>query len=166
MIESSVRLCECGCGEPVSGRRGVRFRWGHWARLQPRAVWSSDLWEERDCGYVTPCYVWTGTITTTGYGRFGAYGRAHRISYEEVNGPIPESLEIDHLCRNPPCVRPDHLEPVTRTENARRAITTRLTPKDVAEIRSSPEPPRTLSMRFGVSTQHIWAIRKGLKWRH
>lgn len=29
-------------------------------------------------------------------------------------------LEFDHLCRNKLCVRPDHLEAVTHTENVRR----------------------------------------------
>lgn len=46
---------------------------------------------------------------------------AHRVAYELVVGPIPEGLEIDHLCRTRSCVRPDHLDPVTHAENCRRA---------------------------------------------
>jgi hypothetical protein len=45
---------------------------------------------------------------------------AHRLSYEAAFGPIPAGLELDHLCRNPRCVRPDHLEAVTHAENVRR----------------------------------------------
>jgi hypothetical protein len=45
---------------------------------------------------------------------------AHRLVYELLVGQIPEGLVIDHLCRNPRCVRPDHLEPVTQGENVRR----------------------------------------------
>ena len=72
------------------------------------------------------CWVWTG-----GKGRrYGVWnppkaagrkmGMAHRYAYEGIVGPIPEGLELDHLCQNPPCVNPSHLEPVTREENMRR----------------------------------------------
>lgn len=46
---------------------------------------------------------------------------AHRIAYEEMVGPIPDTYTIDHLCRVRTCVNPDHLEPVTSAENVRRA---------------------------------------------
>jgi hypothetical protein len=46
---------------------------------------------------------------------------AHRVSYALFKGPIPEGLTIDHLCRTPACVNPDHLEAVTLSENSRRA---------------------------------------------
>jgi hypothetical protein len=45
---------------------------------------------------------------------------AHRIAYEELRGPIPEGLDLDHLCRNTLCVNPWHCEPVTHQENIRR----------------------------------------------
>jgi hypothetical protein len=45
---------------------------------------------------------------------------AHRHVWEECFGPIPDGLVIDHLCRNPICVNPNHLEPVTHAENIRR----------------------------------------------
>ena len=50
---------------------------------------------------------------------------AHRASYEAFIGPIPDGLTIDHLCRVHACVRPDHLEAVTRSENARREANAR-----------------------------------------
>lgn len=71
------------------------------------------------------CWNWTAS-TIRGYGAIsegGKYGKkvyAHRWSYEHLVGPIPEGLEIDHLCRNALCVNPDHLEPVTREQNAQR----------------------------------------------
>ena len=45
---------------------------------------------------------------------------AHRWSYEHHVGPIPEGLTVDHLCRNTSCVNPEHMEVVTREENAYR----------------------------------------------
>lgn len=71
------------------------------------------------------CWIWTGARSTTGYGHTtirGKYWGAHRISYEAHVGPIPEGLDLDHLCRVRECVRPDHLEPVTRAENVRRGV--------------------------------------------
>lgn len=45
---------------------------------------------------------------------------AHRVAYEEIMGPVPEGLELDHLCRTRSCVNPSHLEPVTHRENMNR----------------------------------------------
>ncbi|HZQ33748.1 MAG TPA: HNH endonuclease [Mycobacterium sp.] len=43
------------------------------------------------------------------------------MSYVALVGPIAAGLHVDHLCYNPPCVNPAHLEPVTPAENTRRA---------------------------------------------
>lgn len=74
------------------------------------------------------CWLWRGTRGSSGYGqicirgphRTRAIRGAHRVLYEMLRGPVPEGLELDHLCRVRHCVNPDHLEPVTRTENVRR----------------------------------------------
>lgn len=66
------------------------------------------------------CWEWTAGRFEDGYGQFWLDGRprkAHRVSFEMAGGVIPDGLEIDHLCRNRPCVNPDHLEPVTHQEN-------------------------------------------------
>lgn len=118
-------ICACGCGTPsvpgVSkwakghplGDSTVRF----WARVETAGpVLRSDL---------GACWTWTGGLSSTGYGDYWVSVRvvpAHRFAYESAVGPIPEGLHIDHLCRNPPCVRPSHLEPVTPGENFRRGI--------------------------------------------
>jgi hypothetical protein len=69
------------------------------------------------------CWLWTGGLNRKRYGMFwlaGTHTPAHRYAYELLIGPIPEGLQIDHLCRNPPCVNPHHLEPVTPRENTLR----------------------------------------------
>jgi hypothetical protein len=69
------------------------------------------------------CWEWTGARAPSGYGRFTDNYRqriAHRVAYEITVGPISDDLTIDHLCGNKGCVRPSHLEPVTRGENVRR----------------------------------------------
>jgi HNH endonuclease len=69
------------------------------------------------------CWQWTGVVTAAGYGSFtldDATYVAHRLVYTELRGPIPDGLDLDHLCNVKTCVNPDHLEPVTRAENLRR----------------------------------------------
>lgn len=69
------------------------------------------------------CLRWTGAIQSKGYGQFKVGEKilyVHRVAYELAHGPIPEGLEIDHLCRVRDCVNPDHLEAVTHAENLRR----------------------------------------------
>jgi hypothetical protein len=77
--------------------------------------------------YLAPTghWIWLGSTNPGGYGTFNIgkrKGGAHRLSWELRNGPIPKDLVIDHLCRTPRCVNPDHLEPVTQAENLRRGM--------------------------------------------
>lgn len=74
------------------------------------------------------CWLWTGAENGAGYGQMytgwdgerRSRGYAHRLAYEAFRGPIPEGMELDHLCQNPGCVNPAHLQPVTQAENMRR----------------------------------------------
>lgn len=71
----------------------------------------------------TGCWLWTNRLNACGYGTVSAQRKhmlAHRAMYELLVGPIPEGLELDHLCRVRHCVNPAHLEPVDHLTNVRR----------------------------------------------
>jgi hypothetical protein len=72
------------------------------------------------------CWYWIGATGSSGYGfiqipKTRRNTGAHRAAYEAAIGPIPDGLDLDHLCRVRCCVNPAHLEPVTRKENLERA---------------------------------------------
>ena len=69
------------------------------------------------------CWLWLDSLTKAGYGRININKKqyySHILSYQCEKGPIPYGLVIDHLCRNPCCCNPDHLEAVTQAENITR----------------------------------------------
>lgn len=72
------------------------------------------------------CWIWTAAVTNAGYGKFklprdGKSISAHRLALLLTDGPVPDGMEVDHLCRNRRCVNPAHLEIVSREENQRRS---------------------------------------------
>ena len=72
------------------------------------------------------CWEWNGGRDWDGYAIFKVKGRStrgSRFAYEHFRCPIPEGFQIDHLCRNPRCVNPLHLEAVTSRENTLRGNT-------------------------------------------
>lgn len=79
----------------------------------------------------TGCWLWTAACAENGYARVATgsvtdrsarFSYAHRVAYQQLVGPIPDHMELDHLCRVRCCVNPAHLEPVTRRENVRRGL--------------------------------------------
>lgn len=89
---------------------------------------SSERAQSQPIGYVVQengCWEWVGYKDRWGYGRFNTRetrGKTtmfpvHRFLWEQEHGPVPDGLELDHLCRNTSCVRADHLEAVTHREN-------------------------------------------------
>lgn len=70
------------------------------------------------------CWLWCGYVMPNGYGQFRTNDSslAHRFAYTAHVGPVPDGLDLDHLCRNRWCVNPAHLEPVSRSENLRRGV--------------------------------------------
>lgn len=131
--------CECGrrkmrestgCISCTTSRRN-RERW----RPAAERFWAKV---EKTPG----CWLWRGSHNMRGYSTFHVEaGRsepkkvlAHRYAYELLVGPIPDGLQIDHVCRNKGCVNPEHLEPVTPSENMRRGYEARRRVTQMTEL--------------------------------
>ena len=135
------------CDRPVKARGWCARHYQQWSR-RPGSVKRRTLhgptparfWHKVDKDgpvpdyrpELGPCWIWTGGLTSIDeYGTFAVDTTAHRsvlahrYSYELNVGPIPDGLQIDHLCRVHPCVNPTHLEPVTQRENVRRGFAAR-----------------------------------------
>jgi HNH endonuclease len=112
------------------------------------------------------CWVWKRALQKDGYGIVhGAL--AHRRYYELLVGPIPDGLEIDHLCRNRACVNPDHMEPVTKNENRRRGLLAKLTKNQVREAKrliADGVSHTVIGNKYGVTRACIYCIAIGRNW--
>lgn len=86
----------------------------------------------------------------------------HRVVYEELKGPIPEGLVLDHLCRYKRCCNPEHLEPVQQIENVHRGKVIKLSTTEVANIRQLYKAGNitqtALAVQFKCSLKHICFI--------
>ncbi len=139
--EHTPKLCECGCGEPAPIATMTNRSLGY-VKGQPRSFVNGHQNRRRekvtytplyrrfvitDTGLDEPCWLWTMSLDGRGYGQMWDREKrtrvtAHRFLYEHIVGPVPEGLDLDHLCRVRHCVNPAHLEPVTRAENVRRGF--------------------------------------------
>lgn len=167
--------CWCGCGQKTH-LASHTCRTKNWVKDEPLKYilhhyrrLNSPEYQEEDRGYKTPCWIWQRSIGPNGYG-LAAKKRgtrvAHRIYYEDAYGLTRSDL--DHLCRVRSCVNPDHLEPVTPLENSHRGAKTRLSQRQVNEIRqlyaTGKFSARKLGPLFGISGSHVWAIVARKRW--
>lgn len=104
-----------------------------WEAMMSQAIALTDaeqirFWAKVDKDQIgTGCWEWTAALVH-GYGQFTSGDRrrgykkhlAHRLVYQMLVGPVPDGLELDHLCRNTSCCNSAHVEPVTHAENIRR----------------------------------------------
>lgn len=66
------------------------------------------------------CFLWLGPDSGTGYGKISVNGKilsTHRYAWEKVNGPIPEGMQVDHVCHNRGCLNINHLRLATIQQN-------------------------------------------------
>jgi len=179
-------ICMCGCGERTAlAKQGhaakgwvkgkpVRYVGGHCKNVRSakdstvERVLLSYVVEDR--GFTSPCWIWQRYVSPAGYGIATAYGhnhRAHRFYYEAYVGPIPQGMDIDHLCRHRDCVNPAHMEPVSRRENVRRGGSVRLSAHRAGCVREMLTLGFTraqVARLHGICISHVDHIRAGLVW--
>jgi hypothetical protein len=128
------------------------------------------------------CWVWVGLTNSSGYGRiFKSRYRsliAHRLSWEIKMGKIPTGMCVLHKCDNRLCVNPRHLFLGTRGDNAADMVRknrtakgeghsqSKLSEKEVLEIRKRKDQSKALAKRFAVSIGTINEIRRRATWAH
>lgn len=165
-------FCWCGCGE-MTTIAATTFKARHVVRGEPMKYVSGHNtslspveYLKEDCGYASPCWIWQRHISSGGYAKMGRRF-AYAVYYERAHGPIPDGLELDHLCRVRSCVNPDHLEPVTHAENMRRGAVTKLTAGQVREVRQLRESGMfyyQIAEKYGVWPSTIERIVNGKSW--
>lgn len=131
------------------------------------------------------CWLWTGRIADTGYGKMWVNGRdgqsAHRVSYQIHCGEIPAGMMVCHRCDVRSCVNPDHLFLGSAAHNSSDMMTkgrhrtapnkgsanhnAKLSDEAVRRIRAGGDAKK-LSEHYGVSRGLIYHIRRNLAWRH
>jgi hypothetical protein len=113
--------------------------------------------------FTDDCWLWTGRTSPKGYGTYGKR-LAYHLLFELLVEPVPAGLQLDHLCRVPACVNPDHLEIVTPRENTRRGLQAKLTEDDIRAIRASSASTLELAAQYGVYRTHISKVRSRAIW--
>jgi hypothetical protein len=151
--------------EPISKRENS-LRASRFVRSETtNTVARRATYAEEDRGYVTLCWIWQGRVDSTGYGRLGRR-LAHRVFYEYCDEPVPDGMDLDHLCGVRSCVNPQHLEAVTRAVNVRRGKLGKLTPEIVRWIRIDDVLTYAeLSKNYGVTKGYVGMIKNRRRWK-
>lgn len=174
-------LCQCGCGQETrpapytsatcgwTKGQPLRYVRNHHQRTTKRLSFPFDRVSVEDRGYKTPCWVWVGRIAGGGYGRVRFQSRVwgtHVLAYTMFREPVPEGLELDHLCRVRGCCNPDHLEAVTAIVNRRRGNLTKINEDTARQIKAVKglEPLAVTAERHNVSRALISHIQLGKSW--
>lgn len=118
------------------------------------------------------CWVWKAARDKDGYGVFKLSQprrqvKSHRYAYEQLKGPIPQGLGLDHLCRNRACCNPAHLEPASAATNQRRGLKAKVDEDEVVQIRlraARGEPQRQIARDYGISQAQVSLIVTRKRW--
>lgn len=129
-------------------------------------------WFDQSAG----CWEWKGARDKDGYGIFTYSRKNYRAAVMALRldgRPVPAGKYACHDCDNPACVRPDHLYPGTPAQNmadakrrGRLKPATKITAKDVREIRAATGTQDVIAAKYGISRPNVSMIRNRKTWRH
>lgn len=129
------------------------------------------------------CWLWAGSCCEKGYGRVNISGknkRAHRVSWSQENGPIPDGAFVCHRCDTPSCVNPDHLWIGSPLENMEDMISKGrdkpnrgtkngfavLNESVISDVRNNGLSCRETAEFYGVHVTTIRRVRSKTHWSH
>ncbi len=188
--------CQCGCGElaplatqtrPERGQvRGQPISYIRGHNNRGRSPFDFDAYDVVDLGYASPCWIFRRAATDFGYIQMrmpdGRLKQAHCAFYEHHVGLVPRGMTLDHLCHTHTpscpggtdcphrrCCNPEHMEPVSRGDNARRGRSVKLTPESAADIKyliGAGWRVSGIASAYEVSTAAINHIKRGSTWAH
>lgn len=115
------KYCSMTCFGIARRRKHADDSWPNAGVLLDETL-PARFWAKVDKSDPDGCWIWIGSTSGAGYGRFHVNRRgvlAHRVAYALVHGTAPAGIMLCHRCDNPKCVRPDHLFPGTQKDNMR-----------------------------------------------
>lgn len=139
------------------------------------------FWTKVKIGELDECWEWQASIRKTGYGSFKLELKimdSHRLSWSEINGEIPESLWVLHICDNRKCCNPNHLKLGTPQDNVLDMVIknrqakgennglSKLIEQQVLAIRKDNKSSRQIAKIYDISHQNVLDIKNRKIWKH
>jgi len=119
----------------------------------------------------TGCWVWQLYTNEDGYGVMWYEEkrkpeRAHVVFYERSKGSVPKGKTLHHTCENPPCVNPEHLEPLTRVEHRRQhGVLNINSVRKIREMKKKGLSSREIAKILGRPRSTIQNVLKARTWK-